>query len=235
MAKPYGFVKCTVSSKPRIKVSKHNHERQYHLHVDLAVPNDTGEIDKWDVAVNVGTDDSDDLLRYRLALDFHHPLTSTLAAKPKGFQDLRGVHDTPALDFLRSGILSETGPWRDSDVMDGEPDREPYRSLARLLEKARTSNAEVYVFGRTYEGGDLGIHDVHMNQGSTGSFLNTGDDHNDHNDVWQDGAVMIDLGDDGWAAYFTAFTQQMVPTDELGNPLEGAHEIDDDDPGSIHD
>jgi hypothetical protein len=102
------------------------------------------------------------------------------------------VDALPALDFLRSDALAETGAWRVSDVMDGEADREPFRSVARQLQKAREAKADVYVFGRTYEGGDLGIHNVHMNQGSTSAaFLNNGTDNNDHNDVWQDGAVLI--------------------------------------------
>jgi uncharacterized protein YukJ len=33
---------------------------------------------------------------------------------------------------------------------------------------------------------------------------------------------MVDLGEEEWAAYFAAFNQQLVPTDELGNPLPGA-------------
>src|SRR5262249_32298174 len=79
-----------------------------------------------------------------------------------------------------------------------------------------------------------GIHDVHMNQGSSGSFLNNGrDDHNDHNEIWQDGAVIVDFGQPECSAYFTAFTQQMVPTDDLGNPEKQSHEIQDSDPGSL--
>ncbi len=63
------------------------------------------------------------------------------------------------------------------------------------------------------------MHDVHMNQGSTGSFIHRpGDDTNDHNDIWQDGAVLVNRSQDGWAAYFARFTQQSTPTDDLGNP-----------------
>jgi uncharacterized protein YukJ len=233
MSKPYGYVKARVISEPRIKGSHRKHEVQYHLLVDLAVPNKSGGTDTWDVAVNVGTSDADDLLNYRLVLDFHHPFIVPLKSAPKGFRDLTGRSDLPSCDFLRSDVLKETGDWRTSDVMDGGIDREPYRSLARLLSKARATNADVYIFGRTYEGGDLGIHDVHMNQGSQGGFLNNGTDNNDHNDVWQDGAVLIDFGEPEWAAYFTAFTQQLVPTDDKGNPTDGAHEITDDDPGTL--
>jgi uncharacterized protein YukJ len=235
MAKTYGFVKCRVISAPQIKGSREKGETQYHLHVNLAVPNERGGNDTWDVAVNVGTNDSDDLLRYRLVLDYHHPLVETLKAAKSGFVDLTSKPQLPALDFMRSNVLAETGKWRDSDVMDGGDDREPYKSLARLLNKARSTSADVYVFGRTYEGGDLGIHDIHMNQGSTGSFINHGNDKNDHNDVWQDGAVLIDFSASesaSWAGYFTAFTQQKVPTDKLGNPDPNAHEIADADPGT---
>jgi hypothetical protein len=140
-----------------------------------------------------------------------------------GFTDLTEKDALPALDFLRSHILDETGPWRDSDVMDG-----------RLLSKAPSSAADVYIFGRNYTDGSPGIHDVHMNQGSSGSFVNNSrDDHNDHNDIWQDGAVVVDLGQPECAAYFGAFTQQAVLTDNFGNPQPGSHQIQDSDAGLL--
>jgi uncharacterized protein YukJ len=227
----YGFVKCRVVGGIRIKGSRRKHETQYHLHANLAVDGTQGN---WDVAVNVGTDDADDLLRYRLALDFHSPIVAQLTAATPGKVDLTSTDALPALDFLRSNVLAETGKWRDSDVMDGSEDKEPYRSLSRLLQKAVVSGWTTYVFGRFYTDGANGIHDIHMNQGSTGAFEHrAGDDSNDHNDVWQDGAVIVDMGEAGWAAYFTAFTQQNVPTDDLGNPAGDAHEISDSDPGSV--
>jgi uncharacterized protein YukJ len=65
-----------------------------------------------------------------------------------------------------------------------------------------------------------------MNQGSAGRFVHRdGDDSNDHNDVWQDGAMFVDVGEPEWAAYFAAFNQQLVPTDDLGNPQPGAETI----------
>jgi uncharacterized protein YukJ len=232
MALKYGFVKCTVTGSIRLEHKRSKKETQYHLHANLRVPKPGGEAAQYDVAVNVGTNDADDLLRYRIALDFHHPITKTLAAAPAG-DNVITDEALPALDFLRSDLLAETGRWRDSDLMDGEKDREPYQSLSRLLQRAQNGKWDVYVFGRFYTEGD-GIHDVHMNQGSTGSFAHKkDDDSNDHNDVWQDGAVLVDMGDEGWAAYFTAFTQQLVPTDDLGNPTRDAQEISDTDPGSL--
>jgi uncharacterized protein YukJ len=230
MALSYGFVKCKVAGKSWIKPLHLDKETQYHLHIDLAVQGATS-LETWDAAINVGTNDADDLLRYRVALDFHHPITRALSNAPSGFNDLTKTRTLPALDVLRSDILAETGRWRDSDVMDGETNREPYATLARLLDNAYATEQPVYLFGRTYTTGH-GVHDVHMNQGSSGRFLNTGADENDHNDIWQDGAVIIEQGNGRWAAYFSAFTKQSVPTDALGNPTDGAHEITDVDSGS---
>jgi uncharacterized protein YukJ len=160
-------------------------------------------------------------------------LAGTLRATAPGFSDLTTRKQLPALDFLRSDLLNETGPWRASDIMDGSDAVEPVASLQRLLRRAQAGNLDVYIFGRTYTDGN-GIHDVHMNQGSQSSFVNNGvDDHNDHNDIWQDGAVIVDVGQPEMAAYFTVFTQQLVPTNELGNPQANSHEVTDSDDGSL--
>ena len=58
------------------------------------------------------------------------------------------------------------------------------------------------------------------------------DDHNDHNDIWQDGAVIVDTQQPELAAYFTVFTQQLVPTDKLGNPDADSHPVELADDGS---
>lgn len=128
MSKPYGYVKCKVISAPQLKPSRLKKETQYHLHATLQVASDKGN-QKWDTAINVGTDDADDLLRYRLVLDFHHAILDTLKAADAGFHDLTGTSGLPALDFLRSDVLAETGKWCDSDVMDGSGAGEPSATL----------------------------------------------------------------------------------------------------------
>jgi len=232
MALTYGFLKCKIVSDPALKASRHKNEMQYHLHSTLEVAEDDGSTRQWDSAINVGTNDSDDLLKYKFIFDFHHPIITTLKAARSGFSDLTEAEHLPALDFLRSDVLNETGTWRNSDTMDGSNQVEPVASLLRLLSKAHAGNFDVYVFGRKYTDG-FGIHDVHMNQGSQGSFLNNGvDDHNDHNDIWQDGAVIVDAQQPELAAYFTVFTQQLVPTDKLGNPDADSHPVELADDGS---
>jgi uncharacterized protein YukJ len=198
MTLAYGYAKAKLVSVPVMKATRRPHETQYHLHFGLRVDGAN-----WDVAVNVGTNDDDDLLKYKLAYDFRHPIIQTLGEAASGALDLTGQDSLPALDFIRSDILSNTGKWRDSDVMDGSEFPEPAGSLKRLLLRAKEGNFDVYVFGRFYAEGD-GIHDAHMNQGSTKGFIHrAGDDSNDHNDIWQDGALLVDLGKPEWADALT--------------------------------
>jgi uncharacterized protein YukJ len=220
MTLAYGYVKAKVVTAPTLKATRHHKETQYHLHFGVTVDGD-----QWDVAVNVGTNDADDQLKYKLVFDFHHPIVESLRAADAGSKELTGQSALPALDFMRSDLLDATGPWRDSDVMDGTDGPDPAASVKRLIVRARSENLDVYIFGRFYKEGD-GIHDIHMNQGSTGGFIHRpGNDSNDHNDVWQDGALLVDPGENECAAYFSAFDQQHVPTDDLGNPQPGAHTI----------
>jgi uncharacterized protein YukJ len=200
---------------------------QYHLHADLTV---AGAHGVWDTAVNVGTTDADDLLNYRLVADFHHPIITTLKAAAAGFHDLTSKHVLPALDFLRSDVLKETGHWRKSDVMLDVETARPYSDLKKLFERALTAKSDVYIFGRRYTTGGDGIHDIHMNQGSRKPHLHAD---KDGNDVWQDGAVLFDFGTPQWIAYFTTFTQQNVPTNQVGDPNANSHPIGDNDPGSM--
>jgi uncharacterized protein YukJ len=235
MTAHYGYVKCKVVSDPYLKGKylEKQRETQYHLHTTLRVETPGGAQD-WDAAINVGTSDSDDLLNYKFAFDYHHPLRATLAAAGPGLHDLTGTQALPALDFLRTDVLAETGGWRRSDPMDGSEDCEPYATLKRLLAQAKAAGADVYVFGHLYTPPDNGVHDVHMNQGSTGHYIHRPGGHaNEQNEVWQDGAVLVDLGKPEWSAYFTAFTNQKVPTDDLGNPVAGSHGIAEGDDGGV--
>jgi hypothetical protein len=64
MTLSYGFVKCKLRSAPVLKPSRHKSEIQYHIHTTLRAGNSD-----WDSAINVGTSDADDLLRYKLVYD----------------------------------------------------------------------------------------------------------------------------------------------------------------------
>jgi uncharacterized protein YukJ len=216
MPLPYGFLKGRVIKGPRLQSKRHKNEIQYHLHFSIDVDGAP-----WDVAVNVGTSDDDDSLLYKFVFDFHHPVVETLKAASPGQTELTDKAALPALDFQRSDILADTGDWRRSDPMDGSDQIDPAGTMKRLLLSAHSAGWTVYAYGRFYDDGN-GVHDIHMNQGSTGAtFRNNGGEpppHWDGNDVWQDGALMVDRGQQGFVAYFARFTKQVTPTDNQGNP-----------------
>jgi hypothetical protein len=83
MALQYGFTKSKVKAVAGLKGAGHRSEIRYHVHITLALPDGY-----WDVAINVGTNDADDLLKYKLIYDFHYPITAALATEAEGFNDL---------------------------------------------------------------------------------------------------------------------------------------------------
>jgi hypothetical protein len=52
-------------ARPKLQSSRHKNEIQYHLHATVAVPGGGGSIEQWGTAMNVGTNDSDNLLQYK--------------------------------------------------------------------------------------------------------------------------------------------------------------------------
>jgi len=74
----YGMVKCKIVGAPTQQHARHKNEVQYHLHAPLSVIMQDGTTAQWDSAINVGTNDSDDLLQFKLVYDFQHPFVQTL-------------------------------------------------------------------------------------------------------------------------------------------------------------
>lgn len=86
MTLKYGYLKCKIITEPTLKASRHKTETQYHLHATLSVPGKNGGTENWDTAINVGTNDADDLLNFKLVFDYHHPIRTTLAAARRWLQ-----------------------------------------------------------------------------------------------------------------------------------------------------
>jgi uncharacterized protein YukJ len=77
------------------------------------------------------------------------------------------------------------------------------------------SNVTVYGFGFLFLPAKDGLHETHMNQG------NPPGRHRRENGTFQDGAVLVQRGDD-FIAIFTAFQTQYLPTDSRGFPTRNA-------------
>lgn len=151
-------------------------------------------------------------------LNFNHPITEKFAELKQGFTRLESTVNGLALDYIRGNlivlkngrVLPHDIPGTENDVLD---------LVLPLLESAAQRQAMVYIYGEPYLPSRQGIHDVHMNQGSVGSFTK-------YDGVWQDGGLFIRNSNGSYTAIFIAFASQAAHTDEsTGNTLQGSSNL----------
>jgi hypothetical protein len=99
---------------------------------------------------------------------------------------------------------------------DGE-NNDLFDTLKNIVEKnVNNKNVDVYVFGSKFSQGEVGIHDVHMNQGSLDPKFKKDDG------VYQDGALFFHFKPQNkWTAMFFAFQSQCWHTDEQTGHANG--------------
>ena len=193
-------------------------------HIEIRL--EAGDI-SYRIAMNVRSKESPHDLLYANVMDFQHAeLTAELAALPIGLTDIRGDRQDLAIDYVRGGIIER----EDMDVAPFQLDG-PKNDLRDFIEPIvqegiADKSIHFYAFGEAwgpennkpdeyfgFEPGN-GIHDIHMNQGDSGSFRAT-------NAPNQDGALLIHFSDeDHWAAIFLGFQSQNWNTDaNTGHPV----------------
>ena len=192
----------------------------YQLHVV-----DGGE--HWRIAVNVESQQAPSELLYLVLDDFRHPVNALLDAMAPGWHELPppGV-GAANLDYVRGNLFDRAQMRLLPPALEG-----PDNDLADLLDHwcrraTGDATATVFAFGQRFgpERGVAdkvfgfepanGVHDIHMNQGSTGRFRRD-------NGVRQDGALILRFpADDRRVAIFLAFQSQAFHTDDAtGDPL----------------
>jgi uncharacterized protein YukJ len=171
------------------------------------------------IAVNVQSADGSEVL-YGVRDPFAHPMLAQLGALADGHHPLPSAAGGLALDYVRGEQLTAadfvplpaTTPGDDNDLND---------RVDTFVERAISQkDARVYAFGSSFFNPGQkdqyfnfkpaqGIHDVHMNQGNSGSFAK--DD-----GVFQDGALLFHYpSENRWAAIFLAFQSQSFQTDNV--------------------
>lgn len=148
--------------------------------------------------------------------DLRHPITDALRHLSRGFTPVESLPGGLALDYIRSNILDfEAGRILPHDE-PGHIANDIIDFVLPELEAAIARRATVYLLGEPYSDRQ-GLHDIHMNQGSTERFAK-------YNGPWQDGAVILHYeAEDRFAGLFMAFASQAVHTDEVtGHALPGA-------------
>ncbi|GAA3381345.1 hypothetical protein GCM10020367_72220 [Streptomyces sannanensis] len=199
-------------------------------HYQIHLKDDSGT--DYRAAVNVkssSTQAPPDLL-FAVVDDFRHPVTELLPQAGSGWHALSSQPGTGALDFIRGNlfdpssmrILPPDKPGVDNDLADLLD-----HYVLRAIDEPTTG---VFVFGARFgpEPGQPdevfgfpvgnGVHDVHMNQGSTDKKFRK------DNGVWQDGGLLLHLlPENRWVAVFLAFQSQKWHTDDVtGQPIDTA-------------
>lgn len=145
--------------------------------------------------------------------DAKQPSTSKLQALSQGFSTQKGSSSL-GLDFLREGFLDVTkGTILSHDPKDPTEKNDILSYLDPIINQAVQEKATIYLWGSKYsdKDGSSGIHDIHMNQGNSGSF--EGD-----NGTYQDGGIVIESPNGTWEGVFLAFATQTLKTDDKGDP-----------------
>jgi uncharacterized protein YukJ len=189
----------------------------------------------------VGQDGNNNVYFYA-DLNFDDPLNQKLGKLEQRLY----TDDFPKLDYWQDSSLLDIKrmrpiPYKDeegnrvdvndtiSDVLtidtDKEPQSLPYDNGSGQIHNRdffspTDNNVIVYGFGFLFQPKEDGLHETHMNQG------NPRGRHFKENGAFQDGAVIVERAG-SFAALFTAFQTQMLPTDARGVPVKGALPLPD--------
>lgn len=169
-------------------------------------------------------------LLYFVNDNFQHSITDRLEKLDFGFnviQEKDRKAEGIALDYIRGNLFNVTQmkplpfnkPGADNDLNE---------LIDLYIQRAIASpDATIYAFGERFGPENIkdkifhflpgnGVHDIHMNQGSSGKFQQD-------NGIYQDGGLMIHYPSrNQWVAAFFAFQSQSFHTDDThGNPLPG--------------
>lgn len=237
--KNYGIMKGRViDSRPGTGPSSH-----YQINVVAGAT-------QYRVAVNVKSQLAPSELLYLIVEDFRHPLMVGLSELSHGFSEVPCRPGGIALDFIRGNLFHRT-QMRPLPYSVPGPDNDLNEKLDAYIQRAiDDEDATVYAFGERWGPendqrdryfGFLpgnGIHDIHMNQGNVGNFI-------EQDGVWQDGGLLLHfpamIGSSGellfpeqWVGVFLAFQSQAWHTDDVtGHRLTLVPPIEEEPDGRI--
>jgi len=196
-------------------------------HLQIRVLDGAGQ--PWRIAVNVQSDTGSEIVYWLVDPLQGHPILSGLTALPTGFSGAP-PSSTGALDYVRAPLFS----WSAGTALpaSGNASSDDLQDLLALhLQHCHDAGGEVFAFGVRFDrnlhkpidaefgntDGLHGIHDIHLNQGNTGS-------HAGDNGAAQDGGLILALPD-RYVGLFLAFQTQRVPTDASGDPTSQSRPI----------
>ncbi|TBR57729.1 DUF2278 family protein [Mastigocladus laminosus UU774] len=218
--KDYGVLKCHAIAGI---MELDDDSPHYQVHVN------DGNFD-YRIAINVRSVQKPYDLLYLIDNNFEHYITQKLKTLNFGFNKIEVSQRQAggiALDYIRGNLFKVNEMKALPYSVPGE-NNDLNEFIDLYIQRAIATKAEIYAFGEPWgpeEKADKifdfkpgrGIHDIHMNQGSSGKFQKD-------NGVYQDGGLLIhykSAPQDYWVAAFFAFQSQSFHTDDnTGNPID---------------
>ena len=186
-----------------------------HLQVLLEIDSGT----RYWMTINIRS--GQDQVFYTINENYENQITERIlsANLPQGFTALDKQPNGLSLDYIRENLVDLTQ--MDKLNVAGSQEDEGIADMltTQLVNVMRAQDARLFIFGSRFDDGakyssfdlDVGIHDIHMNQGSQGS-------HASSNGIYQDGALLAFYpSEKRWSAVFLKFASQGETTDAQGN------------------
>jgi uncharacterized protein YukJ len=148
--------------------------------------------------------------------NYQNPIVDKLSDLPLGFTSIEKKPNTIALDYIRKNLFDPAAMEIVATTKDGD-NNDMFDTLSSIVENnVNNQNLEVYVFGSKFTKGEIGIHDVHMNQGSLDKNFTEDDG------IYQDGGLFFHFKQQNkWIALFSAFQSQCWHTDDTSGHANG--------------
>ena len=171
------------------------------------------------IAVNVASQLAPSELEYLIDSDFHHAVLDQLRELPAGWRSLPSKPGGVALDFIRTNLFDPQRMRKLPFNVPG-PDNDLNEKIDDFIRRAMADEeANLYAFGERWGPENTkdkifgflpgnGVHDIHMNQGNVGRFV-------DDDGVYQDGALLVEFpSENQWVGLFLKFQSQTWHTDD---------------------
>ena len=196
-------------------------------HLQIRAVDESGQ--PWRVAVNVQSSDGSEVVFWIVDPLVGHPILSSLAATPSGFNQTVANSST-SLDFVKAPLFD----WALARALppSGSANADDLQDLLSLyLDQCKAASGEMYCYGAKFtenlhkpidiEFGNTdglhGLHDIHLNQGNVGA-------HSEDNGAFHDGGLLLAFPD-RVVGLFLAFQTQCIPTDADGAAVPGAQPL----------
>lgn len=214
--KIYGVLKSKVTIDEGEFTSKKTHRTHYNL---ITI----GGSKFYQVNIDIQSNSNSANVCMLCIDDYQNDIIRNFSNIGSGFTSISSIKDGLALDYLRQNLFPKEKLFENSPLSAD--------NITEVLNPYLENHKNIIVFGTQYGPNyndknhygtmrsiqlnrpNIGIDDIHLNQGSSGK-------HVESNGIYQDGALFVENINNSYTAFFFAFTEQCSQTDENGNCVD---------------